>query len=90
MPELKSDDEREDLLNVLKAFWLERMKDPAEEPSSRMKASENLAKYGLELMGGKTVPKVKVGLLRPPTSEILAMTEMIEQAQRDEDANGED
>ena len=72
-----SEEEREDLKDVLIKFWLQTVNgDFDAEYPERLKASEMLAKYILA-SGRATVPKGQIG--RPSTSELLKLAQMYEQ-----------
>lgn len=66
MPELR-DTEQVDLRTRLLVFWLGIMDDGGLDPAQRIKASEMVAKYGLEGHATSKVPSVT----RPTTADIL-------------------
>lgn len=76
MPPLEPEvDDTIDLRSKLIEFWLGVIDSDAEYPE-RMKASELLAKYILDL--GKTPVKGRKTSNRPPTADVLKFAEALE------------
>ena len=74
-----SDESSESLRELLIDFWIGTIEDVEAQYPEKMKASEYLAKYILDA-GPSAINRKKKELMRPPTSEVLRLTEYLENA----------